>query len=94
MTVALSAEIDGKYVPLTECDWVLWRRCGCPQGVCTAATRSMVLAPTEDAAWREFYDTNRDVAKAQRDGMRLELMTHARYSAEACPRMNADCPHS
>jgi len=28
MTVTLSAEIDGKHVPLTDCDWVLFGSCG------------------------------------------------------------------
>jgi hypothetical protein len=84
----LLAEINGEHVPLGRADWVLWAPCGCPCGVCIAA-----YAPTEEDAWKEFYDHKRDRVRAQRDGYRLVLMTHARYSAEVCPRMTARCPH-
>jgi hypothetical protein len=88
VTARLYAEIGGTPVPLDQCDWVLWASCGCPKGVTVAA-----YAATEDDAWRAFYDYKRDIAKAQRQGMRLELMTHARYSAEVCDRMFIACPH-
>lgn len=88
----LLAEIDGEVVRLGRADWadwVLWAPCGCPAGVCVAA-----YAPTEEDAWKEFCDYARDRAKARRDGYCLELMTHARWSAEVCDRMKARCPHT
>jgi len=94
MTIALSVEINGKQVPLTECDWVMWAPCGCPQGVTVAAlpASGRVIA-TEDAAWKEFYDRKRDSDRARRQGLRLELMTHERYCREASPRMTEKCQH-
>ena len=88
MTPVLSAEIDGTYVPLTRCDWVLWSPCGCPFGVSIAR-----YSPTEDMAWRSFYDTKRDVQRAQKRGEHMELMTHARWCAEVADRMKVRCTH-
>lgn len=89
----LYAEVDGKRVPLTDCDWVLWGPCGCPFGVSMAATAMGVRAPDEEAAWRSFYDTKREVDRAKRRGLRLEFMSHERYSREVCPRMTVRCSH-
>jgi hypothetical protein len=94
VTITLSAEIGGEHVPLTECDWVLWRSCGCPQGVSKAAGAHGVYAADEDAAWKEFYDLKRDRVRAQRKGLRLELMSHERYCHEVSERMKARCPHA
>ena len=86
---ALYAEIDGKHVSMAECDWVLWGSCGCPYGVTVAR-----LSLTEDEAWKSFFDYKRDIARAQRRGDRLELMTHERYSREVCDRMRQRCTHT
>lgn len=80
--------LPGMSAPLAECDWVLWRKCGCPQGVCVAS-----YAPTEDAAWAEFYDDWEHIAPALRRGEHLELMTHERYVREVSPRMRTRCDH-
>ena len=94
MTITLSATIDGKHVPLTDCDWVPWRPCGCPQGVSRAATSHGVYAADEDAAWKEFYDLKRDRVQAQRKGLRMELMSHERYCREVSDRMKVRCDHA
>lgn len=86
--VTLSAEIGGQHVPLTACDWVLWAACGCPIGVSVAR-----YSPTEDDAWKAFYDRKRDIERAQRQGERLELMTHARWCAEVMLLMTVPCTH-
>ena len=88
------AELDGKPVPLTNCDWVLWGACGCPFGVTVAATPHAVRAADEEAAWRCLYDRKRDIDRAKRQGYRVELMSHERYSREVCPRMTVRCPHA
>ena len=94
MGVIISAEIDGRYVPLTECDWVLWDPCGCPIGVTVGALPdgSMVTA-SEEAAWAHLYDGGREVARAQDRGEHLEFMTSERYRREVADRLGAPCPH-
>lgn len=80
--------LPGMPAPLAECDWVLWRACGCPQGVCVAS-----YAPTEDEAWAEFYDDWASITPALRRGEHMELMTHERYVREVSPRMRVACEH-
>lgn len=93
-TVNLLAEIGGQQVPLTDCDWVLWGPCGCPFGVTVGATKNgSIVHATEESAWRSFYDTLRDIRKALRRGEHLELITHARWSAEVADRMKVRCTH-
>ena len=84
----LFARIGGEHVPLSRCDWVLWGPCGCPFGVTVAR-----YAVTEEAAWKSFYDTKREIERARRQGRRLELMTHDRWSREVYDRMIARCTH-
>ena len=85
----LFAKIGDEHVSLTKCDWVLWGPCGCPFGVTVAR-----YAVTEDAAWKSFYETKREIAKAVRRGDHMELMTHDRYCAEVADRMRGRCPHT
>jgi hypothetical protein len=94
MTVTLSAEIDGKHVPLTDCDWVLFGSCGCPFGVSMAATNLGVRAADEDAAWRCLFVTKREIDRAKSRGDRLELMSHERYCREVSDRMKVRCDHA
>jgi hypothetical protein len=82
-------ELDGKTVPLADCDWVEWAPCGCPVG--TAAGRSVA---TEDRAWRDFYPRETDRERAQQQGYWWELMTHDRWSVEVADLMIAGCPHA
>lgn len=84
----LLVEIDGKTVPLDACDWVLWMPCGCPGGVTVAR-----LSPTEGDAWKEFFDRKRDRERKQRQGYRMELVTHDRWKLEISELMRAECPH-
>lgn len=86
--VRLLAEIDGLAVPLSDCDWVMWSPCGCPVGVTVAR-----YAATEEAAWKAFYDRKRDSDRAQRQGYRIELVTHARWGTEIKHLMTGRCPH-
>jgi hypothetical protein len=88
VTVTLLADLDGEHVPLTKCDWVLWGPCGCPWGVAVAR-----YAATQDAAWKAFYDTKREIARAERQGARVELMTHQRWCDEVAERMKTRCEH-
>jgi hypothetical protein len=90
VTLNLQVEVGGQMVPLNRCDWVKWAPCGCPVGVTIAGER---FAVTEDDAWKQFYDRKRDAERARRQGYRMELVTHARWSAEIKDRMMARCPH-
>ena len=89
----LSVEIDGQHVPLDDCSWVLWGKCGCPYGVTLAGTRGGCSIITEDDAWKEFFGRKRDRDKAKREGDRMELMTTARCRAEVLDRMKVRCGH-
>lgn len=86
----LLVELDGATVPLNRCDYVLWQPCGCPRGVTLAGAGDVV---TEDDAWREFFPRKRDRERAQRSGLRMELMTHERWRNEVSDLMRKGCPH-
>lgn len=84
----IAAQINGQYVPLSQCDWVWREPCGCPFGVMSAASdypTYHVLAADEDAAWREFYDSAKERNAARKRGVTTELMTHERYRSEVMP---------
>jgi hypothetical protein len=57
-------------------------------GVTTGRSRR-----TEEAAWKSFYDTKREIAVAKQMGARMELMTHERWVSEVMDRMRGECPH-
>jgi hypothetical protein len=89
----LSFEIGGRHVPVDDCSWVMWGPCGCPWGAALAGLHGGSRILTEDDAWREFYSLKRERERAQRDGVRMELMTFERWKAEVCDRMKARCGH-
>lgn len=91
----LMVELEGRTVPLNGCQYVLWEACGCPRGVTVASEGPPEPVITEDDAWRMFFDRKRDRDRAQRDGLRIELMTKDRWSREVYPLMRRwDCPHN
>jgi hypothetical protein len=92
MSTVLVAEIDGRRHRLDDCDWVLWRACGCPQGVAVAAMSHHVIA-SEDEALREFYGGRRQVQAALGRGERVELVPHDRYAREIAAKLIAHCAH-
>lgn len=92
--MALMVELEGRTVPLNGCQYVLWEACGCPRGVTVASEGRPEPVVTEDDAWRMFFDRKRDRDRAQRNGLRMELMTKDRWSREVMPLMRQwDCPH-
>jgi hypothetical protein len=89
VTTTVYAQISGLMVPVNDCDWVLFGPCGCPWGVATGRHH-----PTEEQAWEAFYeDTDDQGATDRARGVRLELMTHARYSADVYDRIRKGCNH-
>lgn len=86
----LLVEIDGQTVPLSECHWVLYQPCGCPTGTMYAD-----YAPTEEAAWKEFFPTKRERDRRQRAGYRFELVARQRWHDDVMPKLGSDysCPH-
>ncbi|GAA3958131.1 hypothetical protein GCM10023085_45760 [Actinomadura viridis] len=90
----LMVELEGKTVPLAGCQYVLWEACGCPRGVTYASPDRPDPVITEDDAWKEFFARKRERDRVQREGLRMELMTHERYSREVYPLMlKRACPH-
>lgn len=82
MSTVILADIDGKHVPLSDCDWVLFGSSGRPYGVTVGWA-----APDEEPEWKIHSPRKRDRERAQRRGDHIELMTHERYSREIYPRM-------
>lgn len=94
--MVLMVELEDRTVQLNGCQYVLWEACGCPRGVAVASEGRPEPVITEDDAWRLFFSRKRkrDREKAQRDGLRMELMTHDRYSRDVYPLMlKRGCPH-
>lgn len=92
--MGLMVQLEGRTVPLNGCQYVLWEACGCPRGVTVASEGRPEPIVTEDDAWRMFFDYKRDRERAQRNGLRIELMTKDRWSREVMPlMMQANCPH-
>lgn len=90
----LKIELEGKTVPLSSCDYVLWQPCGCPRGVTQAGAHRIDPVVTEHDAWKQFFAYKRERVAAQKRGLRMELMTRGRYSAEVHPLMlERTCPH-
>jgi hypothetical protein len=89
----LYAEIDGKQIPLTGCDWVLYEPCGCARTIHVAATPEMVCAADEEAAWGCLFNRARERQRARRTGWRVELMTRDRAMAEFTRAALGGCPH-
>lgn len=88
MNVVFSAQIDGRIVPLEDCDWVLRDPCGCPAGVTVGAfPRLGYYTVTEEAAWRALFDDTAAMERAQQAGAYLELMTHQRWRDEVADEM-------
>ena len=92
MSATLYAEADGRIVPLHECDWALWKPCGCLQAIAVAAMTGHVVA-TEDDAWKQFYDRASSRKVARRGGMRVELVTHERWKRDLMEPFGKPCPH-
>ena len=91
----LFAEIGGVHVPLADCDWVLWRACGCPQGVTVGAFPDLShVTATEEAAWTRLYDTAEEIAAARERGEWIELVTRERCRAEVLGQLSARCEHA
>lgn len=94
MSVTISAEIDGRHVPLADCDWVLWARCGCVVGLTVAAFPGLShICATEDQAWPALYDGSAEITQAKERGEHWELITRERTRAEILPSFGNRCPH-
>jgi hypothetical protein len=99
----LLAVIDGQNVPLTDCDWVLWKPCGCAQAVSVAQIPGYTVADP-DTAWAHFQDVDRldgdeldaaaeRVAEMMQAGWRVELVTHERCKP-VLDGFGKPCPHA
>lgn len=84
MSATIKIEIDGKSYDRSECSWFEWAPCGCLVGVALAD----YLPLDEDAAWREFHGTKREVDRRRRKGHRFVLRPHSEL-----PNPWDDCHH-
>lgn len=78
----LAVKIGDDWVPLSQCDWVFTYPCGCPHSVLTAARGTGAVTATEDEAWRELWDSKREIDAAKKRGDVCELITHDRWKTE------------
>ena len=88
----IMVEIKGQAVPLSECDWIMYRPCGCTCGVLLAYMHEEG-APiySEELAWKDWEPKKRDRDKRKAAGYRLELVTHKDYVARICPTFLNTC---
>lgn len=84
MTSNLFATVDGRQEPLDACGWLELRPCGCVVSAVVAVVDGeggWTLA-TEDQAAGHLRPTKRDRDRADRAGLRTELITMRRYDEE------------
>jgi hypothetical protein len=77
----LTVTVDGQPVPLDDCGWIERRPCGCIVSAAVAVVTGnggRTLA-TEDQAAKHLRPTKRDRTGAEREGLRLELITMRHY---------------
>lgn len=84
----MALEFEGELIAMADCDWVLFKGCGCPIGVCTGRHHE-----AESEAWAAFYDTGAEIAAAQSAGARIDLVKHEVWCAELLSRHMAGCTH-
>lgn len=85
----LYARIDGNYVPLTECAWMLRAfGCNCVVGVAIAQTKNRACA-TEGEAYALFGDDDGDTEELRRAGYTVELA----IIANARDAFTVECTH-
>lgn len=94
MSAPLYVKVDEEVVPLSDCNWVLYRSCGCSSGVTVGDLPGLHRQPvtSEALAWREFFGTKREAEQAEKRGARIELMTHTRYCSDVAPTFGR-CSH-
>ncbi len=92
MSATLYAEVEGKPVPLDQCDWVLWKPCGCLQAIAVASIPGHLIA-TEEQAWKQFFRAADGRRKARVAGLHVGLTTHQRWVADLMEGFGKPCPH-
>ncbi len=92
MTTGLTVTVNDQPVPLEACGWLQRRPCGCIASAVLAVVEGeggWVLATAEQAAQHQL-PTKRDRDKADREGLRMELITMAHYKANIGAKW--ECP--
>lgn len=75
-------KVNGKYVPASQCNWVLIAPCGCE---CAWALTE--YAATEEQAWENFSRPEDIRRRDEKRGYRMTVKQHK----DIC---SADCPHT
>ncbi|MGC5534301.1 hypothetical protein [Streptomyces sp. SR-10] len=81
----LMVQIDGETVPLKDCAWSMWAKCGCMVAISMAVSGDRILA-TEEQAHKNHSPRKRDRDREIRNGYRWVLITMARYRSEIATR--------
>lgn len=93
-STGLTVTVDGRPVPLEECGWIERRPCGCivsaVVAVVDAADNTGWVLATADQAARHLRPHKRDRDKADRAGLRIELITMTYYREHIGARWECD----
>lgn len=74
------ADVDGKPVPLKDCDWIMTEACGCIIAVTIAMHHNGDLtAATAEQAHKEIRPTKRERDRDARTGRSMQLVTHEAF---------------
>lgn len=82
-------KIGEETYPLEQCEWVWFRKCGCPFACCHAETAD------EEAAWKDMFYYAKERNRYRKKGVTAELMPFARAKEDFFPKMGSGyiCPH-
>lgn len=73
-------DIDGKPVPLKDCDWIMTEACGCIIAVTIAMHHNGdLIAATAEQAHKEIRPTKRERDRDLRRGRSVRLITHEAF---------------
>lgn len=96
---AILVKIGRKHVPLKECDWVVFKPCGCPTTVMLAQYDDSEALATESQAWDSLLDDlppakrRKEIERRLKAGFRMELVTHQRWKDEIVQNFVLQDPH-
>jgi hypothetical protein len=90
--VQITVQLDGQSVALDDCGWIKRRSCGCITAVTVAVAEGeggWLLANT-DQAHRHFTPRKDSRARETKNGVTVELITHAYYSEHIGSKWECD----
>jgi hypothetical protein len=89
----LKVEIDGVFVSLAACCWVVTKPCGCIASVMTAAFGDEAFA-TKEQALKEMWPLKKERDRYTRPGWEIQLITFEDYKVRYGDPDAWKCPHT